>query len=380
MPSPSGPGLPRSRGFTLIELLVVIAIIGVLIALLLPAVQAAREAARRAQCTNNLKQLALGANNYHDVHQAFPSNSCSAASTAGGYDRFPNYSCFVRLMPFTEQAPLYAALNVNRGAYNYENITIATVAIDTLHCPSDAWEPQPISTATANASFNYQRPYLVDANGKPYMQQFTSYAANQGTFWGSYQKSYDARPPAGSGGLQFAMYNGVIYGDSVVNISQITDGTSSTMLFSERAHSLFAIFDPPYQNSDSAWNSTKWYDTLVTSYLPPNAGLTQNNIPSPMYVIPSGAMSEHPGGVNVAFCDGSVRFVKNSVDSWKYQANTVQPPGGPAGSQMPIPVGVSLGAPPNNNFVYFVAPGTKFGVWQALTTRRGKEVISSSDY
>ena len=107
MPTPNGQAPARRGGFTLIELLVVIAIIGVLIALLLPAVQAAREAARRSQCLNNLKQLALAANNYHDSQQCFPGNSYTAPSSANGGLIYPNYSCFVRILPFTEAAPLY---------------------------------------------------------------------------------------------------------------------------------------------------------------------------------------------------------------------------------------------------------------------------------
>ena len=368
MPSPTGPVRSARRGgFTLIELLVVIAIIGVLIALLLPAVQAAREAARRSLCLNNLKQLALAANNYHDVNLSFPGNSYSAATSATG-DTYPNYSCFVRMLPFTEQSALYSALNIGLEAYNKENMTIASVAIGSLYCPSDAWQPQPISTTTAQASFNYQKvggQFITDANGNPFLQQFTSYAGNQGTFWASYQRNY--------GAAEGAMQNGVIYGDSVVNISGITDGTSQTVLFAEKAHSLYAIFDPQYQNSDSAWNSPKWYDTLVTSYIPPNAGITQNNIPSITYVYPAGASSLHPGGVNVAFCDGSVRFIKNSISSWTYSGSTGAPGGGSA--QMPLPNGVSL-----SGYVYSITDPTQLGVWQRLTTRKGGEVVSSDQY
>ena len=113
----------------------------------------------------------------------------------------------------------------------------------------------------------------------------------------------------------------------------------------------------------------------MTSYLPPNAGLTQNSIPSPTYVIPSCAMSQHPGGVNVAFCDGSVRFVKNSVNSWSYQATAVPPPGG--SGLMPLPNGVSL---PSGGYVYTIIDPTQLGVWQALTTRKGGEVIGADQY
>src|ERR1700730_11048878 len=101
----------KSSGFTLIELLVVIAIIAVLIALLLPAVQAAREAARRAQCVNNLKQLALAALNYQSSNGCYPGGSYSSFPAPNYYKYPENFSCFVRMLPFTEQSAMYNAVN-----------------------------------------------------------------------------------------------------------------------------------------------------------------------------------------------------------------------------------------------------------------------------
>jgi prepilin-type N-terminal cleavage/methylation domain-containing protein/prepilin-type processing-associated H-X9-DG protein len=333
---------PARRGFTLIELLVVIAIIAVLIALLLPAVQAAREAARRAQCTNNLKQLALAAQNYHDANGCFPGNSYTAAVKAQGMI-FPNFSSFVRMLPFFEQQAMYNATNFMLTVFEPDNITIAGVAVNSLMCPSDPWEPKVISATTPNASFAENVRALPPGT---WMQYFTSYGGNEGTFNDAFQNSF--------GATEKAQLNGVIFGDSSVKIADITDGTSNTMLFGERAQSLFARFDTAFSNSDGSWNSPKWYDTLVTTYYPPNVGTSNANVGNTNYLYGCTAASRHPGGVNFAFCDGSVRFIKNSINSWRFQAGA----GGPNGASLPVNVTYA-------NFIYTIT-GPVSGVYQAL--------------
>ena len=170
---------------------------------------------------------------------------------------YPNFSCFVFLTAFLEQQGIYNSTNFNWTDYDPPNLTIAGVKIATLACPSDPWNSVVIATGPG-ASFVEQ---IIPGT---WYQQFTSYGANQGTFPGTFQWGY--------GAAQFANYNGTIYNDSSVRISSITDGTSNTFLFGERAQTLMPRFDPKYGISDGSWNSHHWYDTMVTTYFPPNIG------------------------------------------------------------------------------------------------------------
>jgi prepilin-type N-terminal cleavage/methylation domain-containing protein/prepilin-type processing-associated H-X9-DG protein len=360
-------GLRRRIGFTLIELLVVIAIIAVLIALLLPAVQSAREAARRAQCTNNLKQIVLAASNYHDVNGSFPGGSYSPLVKPHIWHFAQNFSCFVRMLPFTEQSPLYNAVNFDMNYGSYTNVTIAGVRLSVLNCPSDTAN-EPTLLRNANSQNGTVPGWNFGVNNDPdrppdstFLQAFSSYAANMGTFPVTYQLSFNN--PA-----ELSQINGVIYNESSTRIGSITDGTSNTMLFAEHARTNLMVYDPGFALSDGQWNSGRIYDTMFASWYPPNVGLSGSNTGSVAAIVQGGfypetATSQHPGGVNVGLCDGSVRFVKNSISSWSFDPTT----------NMPNGIGLS-------NFVYTIAPETFFGVWQQLSTRNQGEVISADGY
>jgi len=363
----AGTDRARRRGFTLIELLVVIAIIAVLIALLLPAVQAAREAARRAQCVNNLKQVALAAMNYEQANICFPAGSYSQLDPAksGSYYR-ANFSSFVRLLPFTEQSSLYNAVNFNMTYANIQNFTVAGIQLSILVCPSDTnTMPQYLSTATAQTAFSSNFDNVPSAN--TYLQYFTSYGGNQGTFWSNYYQG-------ASGGTQVqSQQNGVITLDGTVTVAAVTDGTSNTFLYGEKAHGLFARFDPTYQNGTTCWQTGLYFDTLIATAYPPNVGTSSTPGLTPTgfsYYYSTDATSYHPGGANFAFADGSVKFIKNSINSWTFatgQKDTY-------GDQ--IPDGTSF----NASTIIWTVTSARFGTYQALSTRANGEVIDASSY
>jgi prepilin-type N-terminal cleavage/methylation domain-containing protein len=339
-----------SRAFTLVELLVVIAIIGILIALLLPAVQAAREAARRGQCSNQLKQLALAVHNYTDVHRAFPPKKagtqlggCAACNGAFG-------SGWMRLMPFFEQQALYNAWS---SPQTYSGVSYTAFGpcpwdgtagtyfpylqqVPTLMCPSDP--------NIANRSGGHGRTNYMFSVGDSVYSQGT--VGNNGS--------------SNTRGI-FANYA------AKVTFASITDGTSNTVMLSERlfpgdsrrvgqgnVHTFSGITTNPascmttVDPSDpkryaASYSVTSWsgqWDHGSTSHigfttvLPPNSpscGDTNNDDSSNGVWSPS---SNHPGGVNVAMGDASVRFISDTI-------NTGDPTqAAPSGSGTTSPYGV----------------------------------------
>jgi prepilin-type N-terminal cleavage/methylation domain-containing protein len=245
---------PRRRpGFTLIELLVVIAIIAILIGLLLPAVQSAREAARRAQCTNNLKQLALAAANYHDINGCLPGGSYSTIFCVGY-----NFSCYVRMLPQLEQTSTFNAVNLNLNGTSVENATIMGVALNVLMCPSDYAVSQP---TPIHLTLLQNDPGWTPPAGQTWYQQFCSYAANAGTWTMPITLCYPTDPGARQNRL--ACMNGVIYCESAVPVSGITDGTSNTVVFGERAHTMLTV---PWVAQAIAKNNSNLSSPAVANY------------------------------------------------------------------------------------------------------------------
>jgi prepilin-type N-terminal cleavage/methylation domain-containing protein/prepilin-type processing-associated H-X9-DG protein len=375
------------RGFTLIELLVVIAIIAVLIALLLPAVQSAREAARRAQCINNLKQLALASHNYLSSINVFPQGVQWQRDPSSGFC-WTSGSALVPIMQYTEQIPLFNAANFSVNMYNAPNTTISGAGVSTLWCPSDPVVADLYTyPAGSGALDNVQLP-----------MHYTSYAFSTGRFMeydytnakvdpNSCEATADAAPG-------YQQLDGVVYYLSHVPLQSITDGTSNTFMMAERAHGRFRPADLTGWNW---WTSGNYGDTMVTTFyginvfFKPPFNITLASLPgnAPSCYVDGSAnefvaspSSFHPGGANFAMCDGSVKFIKDSISSW-----TINPASAPLNgynsNQTPpagcVPNGVTRGNG-TDPYIYVLTTKTFQGVLQQLSSRNGGEVVSSDQY
>ncbi len=295
--------MKRRSAFTLIELLVVIAIIAILIALLLPAVQQAREAARRSQCKNNLKQIGLALHNYHSSHTCFPFAWGGTVPAKGG----PGYSAISQLLPYLDQAPLYQTINFSLPLTDPANSMPRLQEIPMLRCPSDFANPQPQSGGAIN------------------------YMGNKGSsiWWGDGTKQ-----------------NGVFVYNKSLRLRDLTDGASNTASFSERVLTdgnngvvspradVFAGQGDPATPNQAVQMCDALDITNLSNQFPIFMGAPwingqhtylHVNVPNrrscgfrpSKATMP--ASSRHLGGVHLLLSDGSTRFVSENIDlgTWR---------------------------------------------------------------
>jgi prepilin-type N-terminal cleavage/methylation domain-containing protein len=278
----------HQRGFTLIELLVVMAIIGMLIALFLPAIQAAREAARRSQCQNNLKQLGLALHSYHDSLSVFPPGYI-ARDLSDPEDTAPGWGWASMLLPYLDQSPAYASCNFDLAIHYQANTTIGRQRLEVLMCPSD----------TKAGVFD-----VTDENDVVLAVQVAtnSYAACFGS--------------GGEIGEEPDLSNGMFFRNSKIGVRDIIDGTNSTFALGERV---------------AALSQTPWYGAVPfgIARVTPGAPVHSTAIEeAPVQVLahtgshpldhpdsdPDDFFSLHKGGVYFLMGDGSVRFIKSTID------------------------------------------------------------------
>ncbi len=306
----------RHRAFTLIELLVVIAIIAVLIALLLPAVQAAREAAHRVQCTNNLKQIGLALHNYHGAIGAFPPGYLSLMDPVTFDNDGPGWAWASFALSQMEQTPIYNSINFVLGVEFPANLTARLSLVNSFLCPSDAWRQDRFTVVDSTTTGTTAGAPICDVASSNYVG---SVGSGDPSSLYPYIIDDDDGPPGRDNG------NGLFYRNHSVTIAQITDGTSQTFAAGEKSQNL----------SRATWTGAVTNAAVPLVALQAGAGFDpegggalviahtgENHGPNS----PSGQAhgdqywSLHPGGANFLFADGSVRFIKEQIGFTIFQS------------------------------------------------------------
>jgi len=379
----------RPAGFTLVELLVVIAIIGVMVGLLLPAVQAAREAARRMSCGNNVKQIGLGLHNYHAAYDRLPMHAGGTRSSGGNadFDNRHNLSWLVGVLPFIEQQALWerisAPLGVNRDGsvrmppfpamgpnpWN-ENYQPWLTQVPAYRCPSDPVEKIPTAVAFTNYSacagdaFYEQHHGGVWEDGNP--SGDGNWGAEAGSRWA--RGVFRARHWSRFRDITDGLSNTIAAGENVVydlsrdftgvalivgNAEQVSPESHNTPVNIDPLRPRFwaqgvPIDDPAQHGRGRRWPNASPQFTVFTTIRPPNSyNVIVHHNSRGIFT----ASSKHQGGVHVLMADGGVKFVTDSIE---------------AGNQNVIAFGQANQQPGQ------ISP---YGIWGALGTKNAKETV-----
>jgi len=306
----------QRRGFTLIELLVVIAIIAVLIGLLLPAVQSAREAARRAQCVNNLKQLGIALHNYHDIVGCFPMGIARDANQVP-FCPSNGMGVLTMMLPQLEQSTLYNTLNLSLSQAELvvgpiPNYTLRMTVISAFLCPSDPTPPIRndlgyYSSWPSNfcTTAGMTMPTVMDARYRT--GAVTCYGGASGRFlW--YE---DGRPVGGGSGGVRSIFEWETL--TPIRMASVTDGTSNTLAWGEKSPSIQA--STLWISQNNAWFVSRTGINLALRSTGRKA-ISVDEYSGLRY----GSNSWHPGGGNFCMGDGSVKFLKETINTRVYEA------------------------------------------------------------
>lgn len=309
----------RFAGFTLIELLVVIAIIAILIALLLPAVQQAREAARRTQCRNNLKQWGLAIHNYHDAFQTFPIGNLYIGEPSGTFgpavQASSGWSWSAYALPYIDLAPDYNQLNFAYGGrcaeYMGQQETLNPGVNYTwrqpkavMSCPSDPNAGRTFSGPTGSGSYQVTNGTMAVSNYLGVCGKSLAWDCGMGALWGT-----ACTNPSG--------YEGIFYNNSRIRIGDITDGTSNTCAIGERGQNVQLTYGWPLcgRGYPPLYSGRKDHILEMFTF---SRGVPNDNPDAG----PSNQKywSWHEGGSTFLMADGAVRFVSYSINNGVYQA------------------------------------------------------------
>ena len=285
-----------ARGFTLIELLVVMAIIGILVGLLIPAVQAARESGRCAQCKNNLHQIGVALQHYHGSFGSFPAGYLSRFD-GQGQDIGPGWGWAAQLLPQIEQSAVWKQINFDRAIEDPRNAIVRGISLPCFLCPSDSVAPRWEAESR-------------DAQGNPLAVICEVPPANYVGVMGSTESPVDN--------------NGIFFRNSGVSLRDVVDGSSQTLLVGERSHQL----------SEATWVGSVTGTSLYPDVDEPEIARRHLEHSSGMVLGHTGEragpgdprsevnqfLSQHGQGVNFLFCDGHVSFLQSSMDYASYKA------------------------------------------------------------